>query len=72
MKRLVIVLALVLSFMFAASVASAGKIEDVKKAGVLVCGVKDSVNLFGFVDAETKELVGFDVDICKAIAPSLA
>ncbi|CCH47847.1 ABC transporter substrate-binding protein [Pseudodesulfovibrio piezophilus] len=71
MKRLVIVLALVLSFMFAASVASAGKIEDVKAAGVLVCGVKDSVNLFGFIDPDTKDLVGFDVDVCKYIASKL-
>ena len=71
MKRLVVVLALVLSFMFAATVASAGKIEDVKKAGVLVCGVKDSVNLFGFIDADSKKLVGFDVDICKVLAAKL-
>lgn len=70
MKRLVLVLALVLSFMFAAT-ANAGKIEDVKKAGVLVCGVKDSVNLFGFIDADSKELVGFDVDVCKYIASKL-
>ena len=68
MKRLVLVLALVLSFMFAASVASAGKIEDVKAKGVLVCGVKDSVYLFGFIDPETKELAGLDIDICKYIA----
>jgi len=71
MKRLVIVLALVLSFVFAASVSFAGKIEDVKAKGVLVCGVKDSVNLFGFVDPDSKELVGFDVDICKYIANKL-
>jgi len=71
MKRLVVVLALVLSFMFAASVANAGKIEDIKKAGVLVCGVKDSVNLFGFIDPKTNALVGFDVDVCKYIANKL-
>jgi polar amino acid transport system substrate-binding protein len=71
MKRLVIILALVLSFVFGVAAANAGKIEDVKKAGVLVCGVKDSVNLFGFVDADSKELVGFDVDVCKYIADKL-
>ena len=71
MKRLVLILALVLSFAFAANAAFAGKIEDVKAKGVLVCGVKDSVNLFGFVDPDTKELVGFDVDICKYIADKL-
>ena len=71
MKRLVVILALVLSFMFAAAVAQAGKIEEVKARGVLVCGVKDSVNLFGFIDPDTKNLVGFDVDICKYIADKL-
>jgi len=71
MKRLVLVLALVLSFVFAAGVASAGKIEDVKAKGVLVCGVKDSVYLFGFIDPESKELAGLDIDICKYIADKL-
>ncbi|MBG0790321.1 MAG: ABC transporter substrate-binding protein [Desulfovibrionaceae bacterium] len=71
MKRLVLVLALVLSFVFAASIASAGKIEDVKAKGTLVCGVKDSVYLFGFIDPETKELAGLDIDICKYIADKL-
>ena len=71
MKRFVLVLALMLTFVFGVSAANAGKLEEIKKAGVMVCGVKDSVNLFGFIDADTKQLVGFDVDICNYIAAKL-
>ena len=46
-------------------------LEAVKDAGVLVAGVKDAVVPFGFVDEETRELVGFDVDICRYIADEL-
>jgi len=62
---LVMVLTLVLSFGVA---LSAGTLEDAKAKGVLVAGVKDAVVPFGFVDEKTKELVGFDIDICQEIA----
>ena len=65
---LVMVLTLVLSFGVA---LNAGTLEDVKAKGVLVAGVKDAVVPFGFVDENTKELVGFDVDICREIANKL-
>lgn len=71
MKKLSVVLALVLALAFSVSAAQAGKLEDIKASGKLVCGVKDSVNLFGFVDPKTNELVGFDIDICKYIADKL-
>ncbi|MGE4554157.1 MAG: ABC transporter substrate-binding protein [Desulfovibrionaceae bacterium] len=71
MKRLTLVLALMLALVFAANAANAGKLEEIKERGKLVCGVKDSVFLFGFVDPKTNELTGFDVDICKAIAAKL-
>lgn len=71
MKRLSVVLALVLALVFSVSAANAGKLEEIKERGKIVCGVKDSVNLFGFVDPNSNELVGFDVDICKYIAAKL-
>jgi polar amino acid transport system substrate-binding protein len=46
-------------------------IDKIKDAGVLVAGVKDSVVPFGFVDPDKRELVGFDVDICRYIAKKL-
>ncbi|MBN1635027.1 MAG: ABC transporter substrate-binding protein [Deltaproteobacteria bacterium] len=50
---------------------NAGTLEDVKAKGVLTAGVKDAVVPFGYVDEKTKELVGFDVDICREIANKL-
>jgi polar amino acid transport system substrate-binding protein len=50
------------------SVSVADTLADVKKKGVLVCGVKDSTPGFGYIDEKTREIVGYDVDFCKAIA----
>jgi len=55
----------------AEAAAPMGKIEEIKARGKMVAGVKDSVFLFGFIDPNTNELAGFDVDICKAIADKL-
>lgn len=71
MKRVSLFLALILTFVFCASAAFAGKIEDIKSRGKMICGVKDSVFLFGFIDEKTKELAGFDVDICTELANKL-
>ncbi|MGC9325701.1 MAG: ABC transporter substrate-binding protein [Desulfomonilia bacterium] len=51
--------------------AFADDLEDIKAKGVLVAGVKDAVVPFGYVDEQTKELVGLDVDICREIANKL-
>ena len=74
MKRLSSVLMLVMALALSLSFGTALKadtLEDIKAKGVLVAGVKDAVVPFGFVDEKTKELVGFDVDICKEIAKKL-
>jgi polar amino acid transport system substrate-binding protein len=74
MKRLssvfVLIMALALTLSFGTAL-NADTLEDVKAKGVLVAGVKDAVVPFGFVDPMTKELVGFDVDICKEIAKKI-
>ncbi|HBW17020.1 MAG TPA: amino acid ABC transporter substrate-binding protein [Desulfovibrio sp.] len=67
MKRLLL-LALTLGLVLTAAVAHAGKLDEIKQRGTLVCGVKDSVVPFGFIDETSKQLVGFDVDICQFIA----
>jgi polar amino acid transport system substrate-binding protein len=46
-------------------------LADVKKKGVLVAGVKDSLPPFGSVDPTTKEFVGYDIDFIKYIAKKL-
>jgi polar amino acid transport system substrate-binding protein len=46
-------------------------LAEVKKNGVLVAGVKDSLPPFGSVDPNTKEFVGYDIDFVKAIAKKI-
>jgi len=71
-KNLVFVLFLASIFTICLAVSvTAGTLEDAKAKGVLVAGVKDAVVPFGYVDEKTKELVGFDVDMCKYIADKL-
>jgi polar amino acid transport system substrate-binding protein len=54
------------------SLAIAGDtLEEVKKKGVLVAGVKDSTLPFGFADQKTGEIIGYDVDFVHAIAKQL-
>jgi general L-amino acid transport system substrate-binding protein len=50
-----------------ATLAMAGTLEDVKKAGILKCGV--NTGLPGFSEADSKgEWRGLDVDYCRALA----
>ncbi len=71
MRRLSIVVAMVLAMALCASAAMADRLQEVKDRGVLVCGVKDAVVPFGYIDADSKKLVGMDIDICKYIAKQL-
>jgi polar amino acid transport system substrate-binding protein len=71
MKRIFFVLVGVISFITVSSlgsVAYADELADIKAKGVLVAGVKDAVVPFGYVDEQSKQIVGFDVDICREIA----
>jgi len=53
-----------------ASVATAGTLDDVKKAGILKCGV--NTGLPGFSEADSKGAWrGLDVDYCRAIAAAV-
>ncbi|WP_027180478.1 ABC transporter substrate-binding protein [Maridesulfovibrio bastinii] len=71
MRKLSMMVALVLAFVLCASMSFADRLQDIKDRGVLICGVKDAVVPFGFVDEKTNELVGFDIDVCKYIAGKL-
>jgi len=50
---------------------AADTLAEVKKNGVLVAGIKDSLPPFGSVDPNTKEFVGYDIDFVKYIAKKL-
>ncbi|CNC13047.1 putative periplasmic solute-binding protein [Yersinia pseudotuberculosis] len=45
--------------------------DDIKQAGVVRIAVFDSNPPFGYIDPQTKKLVGYDVDVANAIAKDL-
>jgi general L-amino acid transport system substrate-binding protein len=46
-------------------------LETVIDRGVLRCGVNETVPGFGFLNPDTNEIEGFDIDFCKAIAAAV-
>jgi general L-amino acid transport system substrate-binding protein len=46
-------------------------LQTVTERGVLRCGVNETVPGFGFLNPDTNEIEGFDVDFCKAIAAAV-
>ncbi|NTJ36032.1 ABC transporter substrate-binding protein [Agrobacterium rhizogenes] len=53
------------------SAARADQLADVKAAGKLVCGTMGTFEPFSFPDPKTREIVGYEVDLCQGIADSL-
>ncbi len=71
MKKLTLTLTMFCLMLAMAAPALAGKLDDIAKRGTLICGVKDTVPGFGIVDEKTKQIVGFDVEMCQIIADNL-
>lgn len=59
------------TLMFATPALAADTLTTIKQRGALVCGVKDSLPPFGFVDEKTRQITGYDVDFCRALADQL-
>ncbi len=55
---------------FSAS-ASADQLADIKQKGTLVCGTLGTAEPFSFPNPTTREVQGYDVDFCKAVAKNL-
>jgi len=72
MKKLVtLFMVMALAAVSARTVLAADTLAEVKKKGVLVAGVKDSLPPFGYVDEKTRTIVGYDIDFINAIAKKL-
>ncbi len=52
-------------------VSLAGTIDEIKKRGYIIMGTEATFPPFEFVDKQSKQIVGFDVDIAKMIAKKL-
>ncbi len=72
MRKPIAVAVSVLLFGISVGQALAGTtLDDVRKKGLLVAGVKSASPPFGFVNSGTGELAGYDVDFVKAVAARL-
>ena len=72
MKKLAtVVMTFVLAGFMAKTALASDTLSDVKKKGVLVVGVKDSLPPFGYVDEKSRQIVGYDIDFVNAIARKL-
>ena len=65
------VLALAMVGVLCGAALAGDTLAEVKKKGVLVAGVKDSLPPFGSMDLNTKKFVGYDIDFIKYIATKL-
>jgi polar amino acid transport system substrate-binding protein len=63
--------ATVLAATFAVSAARADQLDDIKKKGEIVFGVLGTDEPNSFIDPKSRELVGYEVDIAKAIAAKI-
>lgn len=70
-KPLIVILSLLMTGTVLAGTSRGDTLDQVKAKGVLVAGVKDSLPPFGFVDPQTRMIVGYDIDFVKAIAKRL-
>lgn len=71
MKSVLLYAAVALPLAFSATAAKADQLEDIKARGTLVCGTLGTSEPFSFQDKDTRQLVGYDVDICKLVADSI-
>lgn len=65
------VLALAMVGVLCGAAPAGDTLAEVKRKGVLVAGVKDSLPPFGSQDPNTKKFVGYDIDFVKYIANKL-
>jgi len=57
--------------LFALHAAHADQLDDIRKKGELVVGVLGTDEPNSFIDAKTREIVGYEVDLARAIAAKL-
>lgn len=68
LKNLLTLLPLVMA---CANVAQADSLDTIKERGTLVCGTLGTSEPFSFQDPKTRQVVGYEVDLCKEIADSI-
>ncbi len=51
--------------------ASANRLEEIKNRGELICATQNASSPYGYQDPKERKYVGYDVDICQAVANQL-
>ncbi len=72
-NRIVPIGALVVAALCASwsTTASANRLDDIKSRGTLICGTQNASSPYGYQDPKERKYVGYDVDICGALASQL-
>ncbi|WP_034300434.1 ABC transporter substrate-binding protein [Herbaspirillum sp. RV1423] len=68
LKQSAVVAAVLMAVSFS---AAADQLADIKQKGTLICGTLGTAEPFSFPNPSTREIQGYDVDFCKAVAKSL-
>lgn len=55
----------------AATTARADQLADIKARGKLICGTLGTAEPFSFQHPQTRQIIGYDVDMCQKVADSL-
>ncbi len=71
MKKLLSTAAAALCLAAALPSVHAGTLDDIKARGKFICGTMGTAEPFSFQDPKTRAVVGYEVDMCQAIADSL-
>jgi polar amino acid transport system substrate-binding protein len=54
-----------------AGIAAADVLDEIKTRGDIKCGVVATTEPFGFQDPKSRELVGYEIDLCRDLAKAL-
>lgn len=71
LHRSITALVLLGAAVVAAPQAHADRLAHIKARGSLICATQNASNPYAYQDANTRTYVGYDVDMCKAIAKGL-
>jgi len=65
------ILAIGIAAVLGSAAAHADQLSDIKARGTLVCGTLGTAEPFSFQDPKTRQIVGYDIDMCARIADAL-
>ena len=65
------ILAIGLAAVLGSAAAHADQLSDIKARGTLVCGTLGTAEPFSFQDPKTRQIVGYDIDMCAKVADAL-